>query len=99
MSWTAQITIQNKSNTRFRYKIKKGQVFENKRTGTGLQNVVAIKDYVFEIQPNATETVLIEVLCLNEKLKPPSGNYNLTNFMVDKDFQTQQDLWAIMSAK
>lgn len=99
MAWTAQITIQNKSNTRFRYKVKKGQVFENKKIGTGLQNVAAIKDYIFEIQPNSTETVSVEVLCINQKLKSPSGSYNLTNFMIHKDFQTQEDLWSIMNSK
>ena len=99
MPWITDITVKNNTGTNFRCKIKKGQIFENKKVGTGLQNVAAARDYVFDVPPNSTSVVQIEVLCINQKLRPPSGFLNLTNYMVAKDFQSQQDLWNIMNAK
>jgi hypothetical protein len=97
MSWTTEITIKNTSNSRLKCKVKKGQVFENKKIGTGLQNVAAAKDYVFDLFPNSTQTVQIEVLCINQSLSPPYGPLNITNFAVNKGFHSQQHLWSIMN--
>jgi len=97
MAWTTEITIKNTSSSKLRCKVKKGQVFENKRIGTGLQNVAAAKDYVFELQPNSTQVVQIEVLCINQRLKSPHGLLNVTSYMVNEDFHSQQDLWSIMN--
>jgi len=97
MSWTTEITIKNTSNSRVRCKVKKGQVFENKKMGTGYQNVAAAKDYIFDLPPYSTQIVQIEVLCLNKRLGPPHGFLNITNYTVNKDFQSQQDLWSIMN--
>jgi len=97
MAWNTEITIQNTSDSRLRCKVKKGQVFENKKIGTGLQNVAAAKDYIFDLPPNSTQVVQIEVFCINQKLMPPEGLLNITNFTVDKNFYSQQNLWSIMN--
>lgn len=99
MPWTTEITIKNNTNSRFKCKIKKGQVFENKKVGTGFQNVVAAREYFFEIAPHSKETFQIEVWCLNERLRPPSGHLNLTNYMVNKNFLDQKELWKNMNLK
>jgi len=99
MSWTTDITVKNKTGATFRFKIRKGQIFENKQVGTGLQNVAAARDYVFDLPAGSTGVFQIEVLCINQKLSPPRGALNLTNFMVGKNFQSQQDLWNIMNSK
>lgn len=72
------------------------QVFENKQIGTGFQNVAAIQDYNFEIPSNTKQTVTIEVLCINQKQKPPFGSLNLTNLQVAGNFTDQQSLWNLM---
>ena len=96
MPWTTEITLKNNLNTNFRYKIPKGQVFENKQIATGIQNVASANDYIFEIPANSTITVEIEVLCINQNLSSPNGNYNLTYFKINKPFQNQQELWSFM---
>jgi hypothetical protein len=97
MAWTTEITIKNVSNSNLKCKVKKGQIFENKKIGTGLQNVAAAKDYVFELPPNSIQVVQIEVLCINQKLSSPHGFLNITNFIVNQDFHSQEDLWSIMN--
>lgn len=99
MAWTTEITIKNNTSLKYSCKIKKGQVFENKRVGTGFQNVAAAKDYVLDLQPNTTGVFQIEVLCINQNLKSPHGNLNLTNYMVSTNFQSQHDLWQSMNIK
>lgn len=96
MSWTTEITVQNNTPKKYLCKIKKGQVFENKRIGTGLQNVASLHDYSFEVMPNATGVFTIEVLCLNQRLSSPNGQLNVTNYSVNKNFISQSDLWSIM---
>jgi len=97
MSWTAEIVLLNKTSVSVMVRVRKGQIFSNKKIGTGYQNVAAIKDYTFTLPPYASAAENIEVLCINPKLKPPTGFLNLTPYMINKDFLTQQDLWAIMN--
>jgi hypothetical protein len=97
MAWTTEITIKNTSSSKLRCKVKKGQIFENKRVGTGLQNVASLKEYIFDLLPNTTQVFQIEVLCINQKLASPNGFLNITNYIVDKDFDSQETLWSIMN--
>lgn len=97
MAWTTEITIKNTSNSKLRCKVKKGQIFENKKIGTGLQNVAAVQDYVFDLPPHSTQVVQIDVLCINQRLRSPQGFLNITNFAVAKDFYSQDDLWSVMN--
>lgn len=97
MSWTAEIVVNNTTPYKCPFKIKKGQIFENKKMGTGLQNVAAIRDYFFEIPANTKQAVSIEVLCINQHLRPPSGQLNLTNLQVTGSFLNQHDLWELMN--
>ena len=97
MSWTAEIVVNNTTPYKCPFKIKKGQIFENKKMGTGLQNVAAIRDYFFEIPANTKQAVSIEVLCINQHLRPPSGQLNLTNLQVTGNFLNQNDLWELMN--
>lgn len=99
MSWTAEIVLVNKTGAEVQVKISKGQVFSNKKIGTGYQNVAAIRDYVINLPPYARSIEAVEVLCINEKLRPPTGFLNLTPYMISKDFLTQKDLWEIMSTR
>lgn len=99
MSWTVEISVKNTTSYKFPFQIKKGQIFENKQIGTGYQNVAAVQDYNFEIAANSKQTVTIEVLCINQHLKPPSGNLNLTGFQISSAFLSQQELWDLMNNK
>jgi hypothetical protein len=96
MSWTIEIKLKNNLDKEFAIKIPKGQIFENKKIGTGLQNVASAHDYIFRIPAKSTLTVDIEVLCINQHLSPPSGSYNVTLFKIDNNFTNQYDLWALM---
>ena len=96
MCWTAEIVLVNKTGVWVKVQVRKGQVFSNKKVGTGYQNVAAARDYTFNLPPFDTSTQTIEVLCINEKLKPPVGFLNISAYMISKDFQTQNDLWEIM---
>jgi len=96
MSWTTEITINNKTSQNCTCRIKKGQIFENKKIGTGLQNVAAARDYTVEIPPNSIISVNIEVLCINQQLASPKGSLNATNYFIGRDFSDQASLWSIM---
>lgn len=96
MSWTIEIKLKNNLNKDFVIKVPKGQIFENKKIGTGLQNVAAGKDYVFKVPAQSSITVDIEVYCINQHLSSPNGNYNVTFFKIDQNFKDQQELWALM---
>jgi len=96
MSWTIEIKLKNNLSKDFEIKVPKGQIFENKKIGTGLQNVASAHDYVFKIPANSSITVDIEVYCINQHLSPPLGNYNVTFFKIDKNFNDQNELWALM---
>jgi hypothetical protein len=97
MSWKAEISLKNNIGKSVKCIIPKGQVFENKKVGTGYQNVAAAQEYVIEINPYSEITIEIDVLCINKNLLPPEGDYNLAFFKVSKNFTNQDDLWKIMS--
>jgi hypothetical protein len=97
MSWTVEISVKNDTPYDQQVRIRKGQVFENKKIGTGKQNVAASKDYTFVLPHNSTQKLAIEVWCINQRLQSPQGALNVTNFQVSSDFQTQQDLWDVMN--
>ncbi len=99
MSWKIDITIKNTSNKDTKIKISKGQVFENKKIGTGIQNVAAVKDYWIDIPANSRITSEIEVYCINQRLSPPKGKYNVTYFKINGSFQTQDELWDLMKPR
>ena len=96
MSWTAEIILANKTGAEVKVQVRKGQVFSNKKVGTGYQNVAASRDYTFSLPPYTKQMETIEVLCINEKLKPPTGFLNVSPYRINKDFLSQQDLWEIM---
>ena len=96
MSWTIEIRLKNEDNEEHLLKIPKGHIFEKKSIGSGIQNVAAIKDYSVILPAQASITIDIEVLCINQRLSPPSGNYNLTCFKINQQFNDQEHLWSIM---
>jgi hypothetical protein len=54
MPWKIGMTLKNPLDRDFNCTIRKGQVFENEKIGTGYQNVAAAKDYSFLIPANST---------------------------------------------
>lgn len=96
MSWIVEISLKNEDNEVRSLTIPKGHVFENKRIGTGVQNVAAARDYTFVLSPKSVLKIDIEVLCINQRLSSPSGSYNMTCFKINKPFVNQDDLWSVM---
>jgi hypothetical protein len=98
MSWRTEISLKNNTNDDQLFVIPKGQVFENKKINTGLQNVAAAREYRLIIPANSRLVVEVQVYCVNEKLSSPHGFIgNITVFKIDKPFKTQDELWGIMS--
>jgi hypothetical protein len=93
------LTLRNDTEDDVMCVVPKGQVFENKTVGTGRQNLAAARDYRLVIPARSRVTLELEALCLNRTMSPPSGTPGrMTIFRVAEPFQSQQDLWGIMSS-
>ena len=97
MSWITEVALKNNSDDDVLCVIPKGQVFENKDIGTGIQNVAAEREYRLIIPAKSRLTVEISVLCINRSFSSPSGKAgNVTIFKIDQPFKDQHELWKIM---
>jgi hypothetical protein len=98
MSWKTEISLKNNSDNDINIKIPKGQIFEHKNVGTGIQNVASAREYRLIIPANSRLKVEIEVYCINRHLSAPSGQFgNLTIFKIANDFTDHNYLWDILS--
>ena len=98
MPWKIEISLKNNSDSDLKVKIPKGQIFENKKIGSGIQNVASVRDYQLIIPAKSRITVEIEVYCINRHLSPPTGQLgNLTIYKISQDFNDQQNLWNILN--
>lgn len=98
MTWKTEISLQNNTDDDVLCRIPKGQVFENKRIGSGIQNMAAAREYRLIVPSQSQLTVEIDVCCMNRRLSPPSGvSGNVSIFKIDRPFATQDELWALMS--
>jgi hypothetical protein len=94
MSWKTEIYLKNNSDRNIKMKIPKGQIFENKKVGSGIQNVAASREYDLIIPANSRIAVEIEVFCINRHLSAPNGQQgNLTIYKIAHNFNNQNDLW------
>lgn len=99
MSWQTQISLKNNSNHDVLCVIPKGQVFENKEVGSGIQNVAAGREYRLILPAKSKLKVEIEVYCVNRSFSSPSGRPgNVTVFQIDQPFSSQEELWDITGA-
>lgn len=97
MSYRVEISLKNNLDEDVLCIIPKGQVFENKKVGSGFQNVAASREYRLIIPAKSSIKVEIEAYCINRSLSPPSGNFgNITIFKIDKPFNSQDELWDLM---
>lgn len=98
MSWKTEISLMNNTTNDVLCVIPQGQVFENKKIGTGIQNMAAAREYRLIIPANSRITVEIDVYCINKQLAPPSSVLgNVSIFKIDRPFSDQQGLWALMN--
>ena len=100
MAWKTEIKLRNNTNDDLLFTIPKGQLFENKKIGTGIQNVAAAREYKLIIPGNSRLIVEIEVLCVNQNFSSPSGKPgNITIYKFNKDFESQESLWNQMGSR
>jgi len=98
MSYKVTINLRNDSTEDILCVIPKGQVFENKQVGTGYQNLAVVRDYRLIIPSGSRISAELDAFCVNRSLSSPSGGKgNITIFQIDKPFNSQQDLWQLMS--
>lgn len=93
------ITLRNDTDDDVMCIVPKGQVFENKSVGTPRQNLAAARDYRVIIPGRSRLTLELDALCTNQTMSGPNGSPGRTTvFRIAGSFDTQQDLWNIMSA-
>ena len=98
MSWKTEIRLVNNRSEDVICIIPKGQIFENKRVGTSVQNVAAAREYRLIIPGSSKLTAEIEVLCINRSFSPPRGQLgSVSVFKIGKDFKNQEDLWNLLA--
>jgi hypothetical protein len=97
MSWRTEVSLKNNSDNDVLCVIPKGQVFDNKKIGSGIQNVAASREYKLIIPAKSRMKLEVEVYCINRRFSSPSGSPgNVTVFQIDQSFSSQEDLWKIM---
>ena len=100
MAWKTEIKLRNDTPDDLLFTIPKGQLFENKNIGTGIQNVAAAREYRLIVPGSSRLIVEIEVLCINRSFSSPSGQAgNLTIFKINKNFNSQDGLWNLMGSQ
>ena len=79
--------------------VPKGQIFENRETETGRQNLAAARDYRVIVPARSRLTVELDAFCANQSMASPNGSPGRTTiFRIARAFESQQDLWSIMSS-
>jgi len=98
MSWKTDISLRNNKDEDVICVIPKGQIFENKKVGTSVQNVAAAREYRLIIPASSRITVEIDVLCINRSFSPPSGLAgSISIYKVAVNFSDQQELWDALA--
>jgi hypothetical protein len=93
------LTLRNDTENDVMCFVPKGQVFENKNVGTERQNLAAARDYRVIVPARARLTLELEALCANRTMSGPNGSPGRTTiFRIAEPFESQQDLWNIMSS-
>jgi hypothetical protein len=99
MSYRLTITLRNDTDDDILCTIPKGQVFENKKAGTHLQNLATAREYKLIVPAHSRLIFELEALCTNRSFSSPTGGPgNVTIFKIDWPFTSQQDLWRLMSS-
>lgn len=98
MSYKVTINLRNDSAEDMLCVIPKGQIFENKQVGTGFQNLAVVRDYRLIIPSGSKISAELDAFCVNRSLSSPrSSTGNITVFKIDKPFNSQDELWRMMS--
>ncbi len=98
MCFKVTVTLRNDEAEDVVCVIPRGQVFENKKVGTGLQNLAVARDYRLVIPAGCRITAELQAFCVNQSLRPPGGALgNITVFKIDAPFEDQDDLWRVIS--
>jgi hypothetical protein len=93
------LTLRNDTDDDVMCFVPKGQVFENKNVGTQRQNLAAARDYRVIIPGRSRMTLELDALCTNQSMSGPNGSPGRTTvFRIAGSFDSQQDLWNIMSS-
>jgi hypothetical protein len=89
------LEVENFSNDIIETLIPKGQVFENKKSGSAFQNLVNAENYRVTLNPRQKIQVYLPGHCLNRDLKSPTGQKgNITPIAVNFEFTNQNSVWA-----
>ena len=93
------LTLRNETESDVMRFVPKGQVFENKNVGTERQNLAAARDYRLIVPAQSRLTLELDALCTNQTMSGPNGSPGRTTiFRIAEPFESQQDLWNIMSS-
>ena len=93
------LTLRNDTDEDVMCFVPKGQVFENRNVGTQRQNLAAARDYRVIIPGRSRMTLELDALCTNRTMSSPNGSPGRTTvFRIAGTFESQQDLWNIMSS-
>jgi hypothetical protein len=98
MSYKVTVNLRNDSLEDILCVIPKGQIFENKKVGTGFQNLAVTRDYRLIIPSGSRISAELDAFCVNRSLSSPKGGTgNVSIFKIDKPFSDQDELWRMMS--
>lgn len=98
MPWKTDISLRNNKAEDVICVIPKGQIFENKKVGTSVQNVAAAREYRLIIPASSRLVVEIDVLCINRSFSPPRGlPGSISVYKVADTFIDQQTLWEALA--
>jgi len=89
------LRIKNKTYSPLKFRIPKGQVFENKDFENGGQNLVSSDEHnEIILIPFVERELKIDAYCVNESKGYPGGEGNVAIFKLkDTDFKTGKQLW------
>lgn len=89
------LRIVNNTYLPLKFKIPKGQIFENKDFKNGGQNLVSSKEHnKITLFPSIEKELKIEAYCANETKDYPGGKGNVAIFKLkNTDFKTGNQLW------
>jgi hypothetical protein len=95
--FTVSMTLENPSDTERVVTIPRGTLIEPQSTHLSFQSAVIARDYVFQLHPRETRSVLLDAECWNRALSPPHGvPGRLTN--LKGDIKKQTDVWKVSSS-
>jgi hypothetical protein len=98
MAWKTEISIRNNKPEDVLCVIPKGQIFENKKVGTSVQNVAAAREYRLIIPASSKIVVEIDVFCINRTFAAPKGLPGAVSiYQINLPFGSQQQLWDALA--